>query len=64
MHNFLVETSSTDGVVIDSVFLECGTGAYQITGRTGTSWVGHWMNLRHIWEMLLVEADLVNDTPT
>jgi hypothetical protein len=48
--------SSTDGVVVDSKYLS-GSGAFPYNlGRTMTHEVGHWMNLRHIWEMLLVEV--------
>jgi hypothetical protein len=55
MHNFL-EDRATDGVVVDSQYFGLsGSGAFPYNlGRTMTHEVGHWMNLRHIWEMQLV----------
>jgi len=46
-------STTTDGVVVDSKYFGLsGSGAYPYNlGRTATHEVGHWMNLRHIWEI-------------
>jgi hypothetical protein len=54
MLNFLVALA-TDGVVIDPTILPSAASYPYNLGRTAHE-VGHWMNLRHIWEMLLVEV--------
>jgi hypothetical protein len=50
-------SSATDGIVIDSNYFGLSSAAsypYNL-GRTALM-VGHWMNLRHIWETLRVEV--------
>jgi hypothetical protein len=50
--------SSTDGVVIDSVFWNVRYWSLSlILGRTATHG-GHWMNLRHIWGDATCGSDL------
>jgi len=55
---------NTDGVVLDYVHTgRIGTQA-NITGRTATHEVGHWLNLRHIWgDGNCTMDDDVEDTP-
>jgi hypothetical protein len=61
-------SSSTDGVVIDYVYMGVGgSGAspYDL-GRTATHEVGHWLNCYHIWGddgTSCSGSDLVSDTP-
>jgi hypothetical protein len=55
--------SATDGVAMTLNILAILELLFPYNlGRTAAE-VGHWMNLRHIWEMLIV-GDLVSDTPT
>jgi hypothetical protein len=59
---------ATDGVVCDSKYVGVtpnSSAAYPYNlGRTATHEVGHWMNLRHIWDDATCGSDLVADTPT
>ena len=47
----------SDGIVCDyQYFGNVGTATSPFNlGRTTTHEVGHWPNLRHIWEILIVE---------
>jgi len=65
-----VGTDTTDGIwcygkALGSYIL-CPSGTYaapQVTGRTITHEVGHWLGLRHIWGDGSCASDYCNDTP-